>query len=350
MKSPAEQLKSRYLDGGWRVVDQITLSSNHSGGNFSAGYVVENKDGRKGFLKALDYSRALKEPDVALALRAMTEAYVFERTLHEQCKASRLSRVVTAIDSGNTRIDPGLAGVVEYLIFELGEGDIRKHVDHGNKIDLAWILRTVHNVSTGLFQLHKIGIAHQDVKPSNIVVFEKGDVSKLTDLGRAVSENIPTPSHIDRPYAGDPGYAPLELKYGHKDSRWEVHRYGCDLYLLGSMIVFLLTKHGMTSNVILKLNKAHRPKFWSGDYFSVLPYVRHAFNEVVNELKDLILVKAFEDEIIEVVRELCDPDPRLRGHSKNLGTANQYSLERYISQFNLLTKRAEIYMMTGKKI
>lgn len=41
------------------------------------------------------------------------------------------------------------------------------------------------------------------------------------------------------------------------------------------------------------------------------------------------------------VSQLCDPDPMRRGHPSNrVGVANQYSLERYVALFNLLSQRA----------
>src|SRR5438046_680864 len=125
--APATLLAGRVLPGGWRVIAPLSGST---GGRFSVGYLVESADAKKGFLKALDYSRAFNAPDVARAMEAMTSAYNFERDLLTKCREQRLSKIVMAIDSGSVEI-PGApaGGIVEYLIFELAEGDIRKRMD-----------------------------------------------------------------------------------------------------------------------------------------------------------------------------------------------------------------------------
>lgn len=109
------------LDGGWNVLQDLPRSPASTGGNFSHGYIVE-KDRTRAFLKALDYSRALKASDPAVALQAMTEAYIFERRVLQRCRDRRLDRLVVALDDGTVRV----AGEpVQYLILELAEGDAR---------------------------------------------------------------------------------------------------------------------------------------------------------------------------------------------------------------------------------
>src|SRR5438552_3088488 len=64
MTNPAKQLAGLELQGGWRVLNAVELGDDHSGGYFSQGYVVEQRgSGRRGFLKALDYTRAMQDPD-----------------------------------------------------------------------------------------------------------------------------------------------------------------------------------------------------------------------------------------------------------------------------------------------
>lgn len=54
---------------------------------------------------------------------------------------------------------------VDYLIFELADGDVRSHLDAMPAFDAAFLLRTLHHVATGLQQLHRAQIAHQDLNP-----------------------------------------------------------------------------------------------------------------------------------------------------------------------------------------
>ena len=100
MSNPAEQLLNQVLDNGWMVVEQVERPDSATGGCFSCGYRVRSEDGAEGYLKALDYSGAFRDPDPARILQAMTEAFNFERTLCEKCRDRRLKRVVTAISDG----------------------------------------------------------------------------------------------------------------------------------------------------------------------------------------------------------------------------------------------------------
>ena len=53
-------------------------------------------------------------------------------------------------------------------------------------------------------------------------------------------------------------------------------------------------------------------------------------------------------ELREIVAQLCDPDPRLRGDSTSrMRGASPFSMERYISRFDQLARRAEIGMIQG---
>jgi hypothetical protein len=49
-------------------------------------------------------------------------------------------------------------------------------------------------------------------------------------------------------------------------------------------------------------------------------------------------------EIVAAIEELCDPDPHVRGHPVNR-EMHQFGLERYISLFNHLGKRAEMGLL-----
>jgi serine/threonine protein kinase len=205
---PAHQLTGLTLPGNWKVLQLAARKPNATGSNFSVGYVVENENGRRGFLKAIDYfgafNQGLNTPDV---LNAMTSAYIFERDICEKCRDHRLSRIVHAIDSGSHQLDPkqGITRV-DYLIFELADSDIRAHLDAQQHFDVAFALRTLHNVATGLSQMHAHEMAHQDLKPSNVLIFKGPVTSKIGDLGRAWSKHHTAP-HDTHPIAGEIGRA-----------------------------------------------------------------------------------------------------------------------------------------------
>src|SRR6185437_7605631 len=169
MPTPAELLAGLSLDGGWKVTERITAGPDATGGVFSVSYIVESAHSGRAFLKALDFSKAFN----------------FERDILQKCADRRMDRVVRAIGDGNVRTTATSGGgVVQYLIFELADRDVRLQLSLSSKVDLAWKLRSLHHIATGLMQLHSAGIAHQDLKPSNVLVFE-GKTSKVSDLGRA---------------------------------------------------------------------------------------------------------------------------------------------------------------------
>src|SRR5204862_166519 len=95
---------------------------------------------------------------------------------------------------------------VEYLIFEKADADIRAHLDAHADLDIAFALRALHHVAIGLKQLHSVNVAHQDVKPSNVLIFP-GNESKVGDLGRAWAGGMRAPHDDAKPCAGDRNYA-----------------------------------------------------------------------------------------------------------------------------------------------
>jgi serine/threonine protein kinase len=340
MGTPAQELSGLILEGGWKVVSKVERPAKATGGCFSCGYIVESPTGRKGYLKALDYSRALSSVNPAEILQAMTEAFNFELKLCNKCIGKRLKRVVAAIGNGKVTVredDP--SSVVQYLMFELADADVRAYLDTLDEFDIAWLLRALHHVATGLQELHSAGIAHQDLKPSNVLVFrEKG--SKVADLGRAVYRGAAGP-HDELEIPGDISYAPPELLYGHVGGEWNLRRFGCDDYLLGSMVVFLFGRASMSGLLFSEMDEAYHWRTWSGTFEEVLPYLRDAFGRAVRCFSQDVPC-GIRDEICTIVRQLCEPDPRQRGHPLNrLGRGNQYSLERYVSQFDLLASKAE---------
>jgi serine/threonine protein kinase len=274
----------------------------------------------------------------------VTAAYNHERDLLRQCRNQRMRRVVAAITDGYVDIDPDSPiGVVPYLIFEEADGDIRNYLDVSAAFDVAWALRSLHHVATGLSQLHSAEIVHQDVKPSNVLVFG-GTSSKVADLGSAALRTRAGP--MDQfELVGDPAYAPPELLYRHISPEWNARRYGCDAYLLGSMVTFFFARVSMTGLLLDHLDKQFWPQrfngSWSGDYTSVLPYVQDAFVKALAAFESVAPLP-FRSDLSAIVRQLCEPDLSHRGHPKSrIPKGNPYSLERFVSRFDNLATRAE---------
>ena len=156
---PAHELVGRVVDG-WTVTSKIERPRGSTGGHFSIGYQVKKADDSRAFLKALDYSSAMRRPDVAEVLNVMTAGYQFERKVLDECERRRMNRIVRVLGAG-TIVDPSFLHAVNYLIFEPAEGDVRQALDAMTHFDTAWALSTCHHAAVAVQQLHLGGLAHQ---------------------------------------------------------------------------------------------------------------------------------------------------------------------------------------------
>ena len=341
-------LIGRTTPGGWTIVGVRERSAGQTGGRHSLGYVAENANGERAFVKALDMRLgAGKDDDIQKALRELTtrfECFQYEWDLAERCNGASLSGVVRALEEGAFEIE-GEDNPVPYLVFELADCDLREQADREKRFDLAFRLRVLHKTAVGLSQLHGIRIALQDMKPSNIVVFNDQE-TKISDLGSAHHRDIERPGAAPD-VAADKAYAPPEQLYGAVGSGWESRRLVADLYLLGSIAAFLATGIGMTQHIKLQIAHEHLWGIFNDDYAQVLPYWREAMEAALEDIR----VEAdpdIADEIVLLIGYLCEPDPKLRGHPRNLdGAGGRCGLERFVSRFNVMATHAELRVRSG---
>ena len=118
----------------------------------------------------------------------------------------------------------------------MADGDVRRVLNNSQTVDLAWKLHSLHDIAVAIQQLHNIQVSHQDLKPSNILLFK--EESKVGDLGRSTCAAIDSQYNL-MPYSGDLSYAPFEILYNQPLSDSQEQFFATDCYLLGSLTRWL---------------------------------------------------------------------------------------------------------------
>lgn len=164
--------------------------------------------------------------------------------------------------------------------------------------------------------------------------------SKIGDLGRSICKRFASP-YDTLPFTGDFNYAPPEIMYGYFERDWHKRVFATDCYLLGSMIVFYFTGISMSALLLQYIPPNFRWDKWRGPFEQIKPYIIDAFSQALSEFERSIENNYFKKELRWLVEKLCYPFPEQRGHPKNISSiGNSYDLERFISKFDVLHKRA----------
>jgi serine/threonine protein kinase len=337
--SAVHALEGKTLNTGWKVIEKAKAKPGSTGGGFSVCYLVE-KEGQKGFLKALNILSFLRDDkaDVLNAMAEMLNTFNFEKEILTRCGNRNLSKISKLLEASQENFPGYIAANVYYMIFEKADSDVRNHLNFTNEIDIAWKLRSLHNIATGIKQLHSIEISHQDIKPSNIFIYGT-IVSKLGDLGRSLCQTLTSP-HSELNFSGDGRYAPPEVFHKFILPEWKDKVFAIDC-----MASYYFTGQSMTA--LLSTNLNWQINILSLDFENALPYWQVAFESSLNIIKQHLVGYNQSDKLIETIKMLSNPDPRKRGHPKNNnGQGNNFQLERFVEIFNLLATRAE-YNLTN---
>ena len=353
MPKPAELLVGRCVGSGWMVESIIQKHPKATGGRFSTGYIV-SKDGGKAFLKAMDLTDALLRRDQLAAIKFFAEMIQFEGDVLSECRVRRMSKVVQFIEGGE--IEPeknddnplmAAASRIYFYIFELADSDIRTSFASPDDTSCGAKLHALHHVALAIQQLHGSGIAHQDIKPSNVVCFPNEN-HKVADLGRAciIGRNGPTDQ---MEFAGDLDYMPPEFAYGYFASEAVDRRLGTDIYLLGSLLSYFFTLQGATALIRQALPIEYLPYVWSigtngwkGAFVDALPQLIMAHARVCEYVSSEV-PEFCRDDLARCFKELTHPDPHVRGHPKTRAMVGKaHGIERYISLFDRLEKLASV--------
>lgn len=294
-ESPCELMLGRKVkgvrkaQGEWTITDKVERRPDSSGGTFSVGYLATHSDGTLAFVKATDIGLLSGRRDHSGALELIVKAsseQSFERQILDVCRGNNMDRVIHAIDYGEYETDEtGVKEFVFFIMFEPAKGDVRSQVNLEKKNNLSWCTQALHNLSVAVQQLHNARIAHNDIKPSNLLIFDDY-LQKLADLGRATSDTHMGPWD-GLNYAGDLAYAAPEFLYKGVEFpntsgkiSFEVRR-ASDLYHLGSMGFFLVTGVSLTPSINRFLQPPHWHNNWTGTFSEVVPYLQSALSNAL---------------------------------------------------------------------
>ena len=333
------------LSTGWEVIEKLEKQKDDTGCFFSVCYKVK-KGEEICFLKAFNFANFLqvsegsgKSVEVVDVMSEMLDAFKYERDLSYYCRDKHVTKVAFVKDSGEQYVSGYSIPVVPYLIFELADGNVRSLLRFTEKLDSAWKLNSLHSVAVGMKQLHSIDVSHQDIKPSNVLVFN--EESKIGDLGRSICPSLNSP-YKNLTFAGDRNYAPPEILYKYYEKEWRTRSFAADYYLFGSLIVFYFA--GISMNALLRKNIPDELswEYYRGLFIEVKAYLLEAFGKALDEFGSCIENDFLRKEIRRMVEYLCYPLPEKRGHPRTIvNLSNQYDFERVISELDWLHKKVK---------
>ena len=300
-------------------------------------------------MKAIDFVRAMSEPDPVMELLKLTTEATFERQALEHCGERRLSRLIRLISWEYVNQHPAKDPMhqVMCLIMETGEGDIRRQITRIGALPTSVCLHVLEDTALAIGQLHRIGIAHQDVKPSNVISMT--DLSnaalnlfKVADLGRIVRKGMAGP-YDTQMWPGDLHYAPPERWYGFTPSQWVDVREASDAYMLGSLACFLFCGVTMQSLLIHEVPPTMAPDAWAGGYTeSLLQVLRSLQYSIIAKTVAPAISDTVRDGVISIIKELVEPDPLKRGDKRARQQIGSPGLDRFRPRIRQLRLQAAI--------
>jgi eukaryotic-like serine/threonine-protein kinase len=180
--------------------------------------------------------------------------------------------------------------------------------------DVKSILVLMYNVVYSVYAVHQMGVAHNDLQPSNMLILPNGDV-KLIDFGMACLEdcdpkgtlNFLAPEKFDR-------------LYRRKNSSL-IEAQQSDVYAIGVIFYMILNKSMPRSPV--------RDSQSLMSWMNALSEFNHEETKVD---KTSSIESQYRAELMEIIKNCIDRDPLRRFTSKQLIDR----LEKVIDEYDLM--------------
>jgi eukaryotic-like serine/threonine-protein kinase len=118
-----------------------------------------------------------------------------------------------------------------FIVMEYVRGKLLRDLMHEQKLPIDLAINYAKGVLTALEYSHRAGIIHRDIKASNIMVTEEGQV-KVMDFGiaRAISDSSATQAHTSGIVGTAQYFSPEQARGEAVDSRTDLYSTGVLLY------------------------------------------------------------------------------------------------------------------------
>jgi len=209
----------------------------------------------------------------------------------------------------------GMHGNVHYIAMEFVEGtSVKKMIEGRRKLQIDQVKEILRQSLVGLNHIHRTGIVHNDVKPSNILVDKNGEV-KLVDFG--IVQLAETRDQKKRAFAaGTVEYLSPEVIRGSAPTPQ------ADLYALGVTLYFMLCGQrpfkGETTQETLRMHLEDTPPH---------PKKHREIPEQLIAIIARLMAKTPEERYVGATEVLDDLDAMDLGHNlnkKTLSTARRW--------------------------
>ena len=239
---------------------------------------------------------------------------------------------------------------LHFLVLELMDGNLADLLGLRHEISWTERLSILRGVVCGANQMHVQSIFHRDIKSENILLrsapkntFE----TKVADLGRSKDEHDATSLTSYEIGRGDFRFAPPEFLWGLGSSSSVCFR-SADVYLIGATFFELATGQTLTSlvfpNPILWIQRAMamNPADRESDFRARFGEIRSRY-ELPLTMFEHELSHSIRHEAVDLVRQLCDPDPQVRlQRTRSELRLTLSGLDWLIRRVDILTKRLSV--------
>ena len=236
-----------------------------------------------------------------------------------------------------------------YVVLERADANLTEILLDRHAVSWTDRLRLMRAVVKGVHQMHQRQIVHRDLKADNILLFPRGVIAKIADLGRSKNTKEPpnNPAHLYADTRGDRRFAPPELLW-RQGTGDPVDALRADLYLLGSLFFELGTATGITSFAlgdplaIVAQAGSLDPHARRSEYTGRMEDMREQY-----ELAYRTFTKELPPEIAhsagELLRQLTNPDPARREPQRPFrGLPQRWDLQWLLVKIDILLKQLAV--------